>query len=665
MPPTKKGTLYKKRDVFKGYRPRLFVLDPPILHYYLDASDPAPRKSIFLTGCTITPESWGDDSTSPGLRISHPSTSVTYHLGTHNSSERDSWISSLTAAAVETPPSPRPSHQPSPGFAVSPKPKPSPSLPRYLDVPTQAIESLETAFHQMEMLSAGTLSSTATDKPEGTDVNWNFLFEKKGVTAATVNGANVTVRGDSIMNQPPLKVFQTVINVFCKEKYDNQMDSGKRLTTYNPHTFVDYLKFKPVWPTSVRDFCNVVSWKVEGEVITIAAVEFEDGKLCPKVRGNVRGTCLIGGWTIRKHVEEDGSISSKVQIVVSSDLKGGLPSSIVQVVTQQQAMFPVIIGKWIKNQVDGREHDESLNGNVNEENVLNVVVKLPKALNIKHKPGESEHDGAASASTSPNGTTVGLMGCGNGGTGSVKCDFNVDLKKVLRFIETKKSDGGTVAVTHIALKALALALREYSLFNGRNVRLPILGVEGYYPNASVDVSTAAGLVANGSSNIVKVEGADEMSIKQISKFINDNNNKKKKESVKGGAGALLPNFLKKPLEILSEQLDLKVPGLGLSGRRFGTALVVTSPNNEGSEVNISADLLTPYNGKPSGPSIILVVGGVKILPSFAKEPRSAVARPVLTVSCTVGCEVANVASCRVLVERVQELMREPERMDKM
>ena len=156
-----------------------------------------------------------------------------------------------------------------------------------------------------------------------------------------------------------------------------------------------------------------------------------------------------------------------------------------------------------------------------------------------------------------------------------------------------------------------------------------------------------------------------MSIKQISKFINDNNKKKKKESVKGGAGALLPNFLKKPLEILSEQLDLKVPGLGLSGRRFGTALVVTSPNNEGSEVNISADLLTPYNGKPSGPSIILVVGGVKILPSFAKEPRSAVARPVLTVSCTVGCEVANVASCRVLVERVQELMREPERMDKM
>lgn len=112
-------------------------------------------------------------------------------------------------------------------------------------------------------------------------------------------------------------------------------------------------------------------------------------------------------------------------------------------------------------------------------------------------------------------------------------------------------------MTHIALKALALALKEYKIFNGRKVRLPILGVEGYYPNVSVDVSTAAGIVANGSSNIVKVESADSMSVKEISDFINTNN--KKVGSSSGdttGAGALLPQFLKKPLEILSEQVSL-------------------------------------------------------------------------------------------------------------
>lgn len=34
-----KGTLLKRRDVFKTYRPRLFVLDPPLLHYYLTPAD--------------------------------------------------------------------------------------------------------------------------------------------------------------------------------------------------------------------------------------------------------------------------------------------------------------------------------------------------------------------------------------------------------------------------------------------------------------------------------------------------------------------------------------------------------------------------------------------------------------------------------------------------
>ncbi|GMI09625.1 hypothetical protein TrVE_jg9693 [Triparma verrucosa] len=784
MPPTKKGTLYKQRDVFKGYRPRLFVLDPPILHYYLEASDPAPRKSIFLTGCTITPESWGEDSSSPGMKISHPSTSVTYHLGCRDGRERDEWVEELRKASVETPPTPKArrggeslgfttnSSSSSPSPLQNPNPPP-PSLPRYISVPPPFVRSLESAFHRMSTLTSSPLPTSPTSSSP-----WSFLFSKKGVLASTLPGQNLTVRGDAIMPLPPLQVFQTVINVFCKEKYDNQMDTGSRLTTYNPHTFVDYLKFKPVWPTSSRDFVNIVSWKVCEGVITIVAVEFNDDKLCPKIRGNVRGSCLIGGWTIKKHIGEGGEVESKVQIVVSSDLKGGLPSSIVQVVTQQQAMFPVIIGKWIMGQTEGREIEKDLEADVTEENVLKVVEKLPKGLNVKHKFGESEHDGADSSPdlvdeveesnrpnspvppsnnsnsslripSSPNsnsnsnsspssrdfgvnvttapsltptkpsltfttfalslpvllwaacqtlfptlynsrgfmfllglvlglrsfvtrrlgtqmtykdGTTVGLMGCGNGGTGPVKCSFNVDLKRILRYIERKKGEGESVAVTHIALKALALSLREYSLFNGRKVRLPLLGVEGYYPNLSVDVSTAAGVVANGSSNIVKVEKADQMKINDIAKFINGNNEGKKYGKDKG---ALLPKFLKKPLEILSEQLDLKVPGLGLSGRRFGTALVVTSPNNEGSEVTISADLLTPYNGKPSGPSIILIVGGVRILPSFSKEPRSAMARPVLTVSVTVGCEVANVASCRVLVERVQELMREPEKMDKM
>ena len=42
---TKKGTLLKRRDIFKTYRPRLFVLDPPLLHYYLSPQDVGKKRS--------------------------------------------------------------------------------------------------------------------------------------------------------------------------------------------------------------------------------------------------------------------------------------------------------------------------------------------------------------------------------------------------------------------------------------------------------------------------------------------------------------------------------------------------------------------------------------------------------------------------------------------
>ena len=126
------------------------------------------------------------------------------------------------------------------------------------------------------------------------------------------------------------------------------------------------------------------------------------------------------------------------------------------------------------------------------------------------------------------GSTVGLCGNGNGGTGAVKAKFNVDLKKILRYIQREKGgakrpggkgnlEGDSIAVTHIALKALALTLKEMPIFNGRRVKLPLIGVEGWYPNVGIDVSTTAGRPENGSGSIVKLRDADGMGVGEISK----------------------------------------------------------------------------------------------------------------------------------------------------
>ena len=235
---------------------------------------------------------------------------------------------------------------------------------------------------------------------------------------------------------------------------------------------------------------------------------------------------------------------------------------------------------------------------------------------------------------------------------------NNNKKQVLAYISASRSRGASVAVTHIAVAAVARALSEHRIFNGRYVRMPLIGVEGYYPNATVDVSTAAGSMKNGGANIVKVRAADKMSVAEVAGAV---------RAAGDGAAAsskpVLPWLLRRPMEIMSDQLDLPVPGLGLEGRRFGGALVVTSPDSNDSEVSISADLHRPKPGmSTSGPSVILVVGGVRVRPSLAGKERGgkAVARPVLGVTMTVGCEVANVASVRVLAERVQRIMRDME-----
>jgi hypothetical protein len=49
----KKGSLYKQRDFRSGWPVRLFVLDPPLLHYYIDPNDASPRKTIYVVGCDV------------------------------------------------------------------------------------------------------------------------------------------------------------------------------------------------------------------------------------------------------------------------------------------------------------------------------------------------------------------------------------------------------------------------------------------------------------------------------------------------------------------------------------------------------------------------------------------------------------------------------------
>ena len=782
-----RGQLWKRRDHFnKSYRPRLFVLDGPLLHYYYSADDPAPAKSIYLSGCVVAEEGQilVEGRAMVGFKVSHAATVKAYHLACPDAEDAADWVQALKEAAdagwaqgddvgsaAEDAAVPGPSSEQQEEASETEGALGPPSVcaaevngacdlrddgaaagPRFAGVPAEYQSVVESAFSDvLRMTSEPLPASEASNASSTTSADWKFLFSKKGVVAATkANGKLLVVRGDAVMPYPPMAVFSAVANIRNKALYDNQFDYGDRLVTYNPYTFVDYYRYKAVWPTSTRDLSNIVSWKCEDGKLMAIMKEFKDDKVCPKIRGFVRAECIIGAWLIEEVVLEGGKRGSKVKILVCSDLKGSLPSNVVSMVTQQQAMFPVIVGRWMSENVpfDDPRFDKPLT----EKNIIESVInRMPEDMQVGAKPPPSTPSPAqppttntkskggsrvqnrdlslgVNIPTSPaksqgkpsiffisvalffpvilwycvkfhfthlahyrgflflaglvlglrafcvrrlgqpmsykDGSSINLCGVGNGGTGAVKCKFVVDLKKILRYIQTRQGGkrqsrpvSDSVAVTHIALKALAVTLSEMKLFNGRKVKLPLLGVEGYYPNSGVDVSTSAGKPENGSSSIFKLVDADSMSVGSIASTISALSSEKKKAT--GGHTTLIPTLFRKPLEVLSEQLDLPVKVLGLEGRKFGSALVITSPNSDGNEIDIQVDPVVPLSGKGSGPNIILVVGGVQIQPSLAKDSRIAVSRPVLGISVTFNCDVANVASCRMFSERLQQLMGNP------
>lgn len=93
----KQGLLYKQRDVFKGWRPRHFVLQESLLHYYIDADDPVPRKTLDVSGCSaIAIKSTIVDGVEyfPFV-ITHPKSPITYNLASVTKTDSDAWLTAI------------------------------------------------------------------------------------------------------------------------------------------------------------------------------------------------------------------------------------------------------------------------------------------------------------------------------------------------------------------------------------------------------------------------------------------------------------------------------------------------------------------------------------------------------------------------------------------
>lgn len=102
------------------------------------------------------------------------------------------------------------------------------------------------------------------DNTETTD-EWQQAFIRNDVTAYRRPGVLVSVRGEGVIPYHPVSVLLAILDIDKRQSYDSNFEFGRRVKLFNTHTFLDYVRFRAVWPTSPRDVYNILHWQVRHE----------------------------------------------------------------------------------------------------------------------------------------------------------------------------------------------------------------------------------------------------------------------------------------------------------------------------------------------------------------------------------------------------------------
>jgi hypothetical protein len=290
----KQGVLYKQRDVFKGWRPRQFVLIDNTLTYYIEGEEGTPKGTLVLTGCTCaaaTP-TMADGVEYFHFTLTHPHNSKPYHLSAISKADADDWIAKINQAAKvpiqDTPNSSskaqvrRSSYSGSPNSTEVTPPSPndsksSQSVPFKTKTATFAddIEPVPEAAEAEFTGAPGAVGSAKSIlKPDATYKNipahlkdlvetkieemfdavspgapgWEIFMDKDGVKGMKRPGSGdfAAIRADCTMPYNILDVFQIVTSAECQLVMDTMRKQQDVVKVFSNHTWLDYLRFKEV-----------------------------------------------------------------------------------------------------------------------------------------------------------------------------------------------------------------------------------------------------------------------------------------------------------------------------------------------------------------------------------------------------------------------------------
>ncbi|XP_078351038.1 uncharacterized protein LOC144635803 isoform X1 [Oculina patagonica] len=180
---------------------------------------------------------------------------------------------------------------------------------------------------------------------EGTD-NWITVGNIKGVDilkrpARAGERPWDCLKGTSVVCVPVHYVLAYIYSLDYRGEWDDLFLKGEVVEQYDPISKVSRMEYKPVWPASGRDFCNLVLLREFAEGVFGVVTEAVEHENCPEQRGLVRGEIIIGGFVV-KELSSDPP-SCLVTYITRVDLKGNLPARLVNRVTASQPQAVAVL----------------------------------------------------------------------------------------------------------------------------------------------------------------------------------------------------------------------------------------------------------------------------------------------------------------------------------
>lgn len=142
------------------------------------------------------------------------------------------------------------------------------------------------------------------------------------------------VKGTMIINVPPDFLLRILMNPVHSMALDDMLKETEHVKQITPSVQLLHLIYKAVWPTAARDFavCNVVGM-FDDHTRVHAACSIID-ECIPKLKGCVRADVIAGGYCIRD--VPGNANSSEVTYVTQVDLKGNVPTFVVNKIVESQ-----------------------------------------------------------------------------------------------------------------------------------------------------------------------------------------------------------------------------------------------------------------------------------------------------------------------------------------